>query len=314
MAMNPMQRKANNYLIIGVVVTLLITGSIIAFLAVQLVNMKKAEEEAAAALKKIYILNEDVTSGDVITAKMLKQAEVPSSLIPSNAISLDDIINNNLDEAGNVIEGAISTVAKIDIYSGSVLTSDMVQNTDDTITADQRIQEYNMVVLPTQIQTGEFIDIRLRLPTGEDFIIVSKKRVELPVVSGIDSANSIWLKMTEADILAMSNAIVEAYIMKGSVLYATRYAEAGMQTAAIATYVPSQAVMNLMQADPNIVQEAKNELFTRYNSTVNNRNSINNSLNGYAEDATANIEDGVQEEINKSTEERQQYLESLGAE
>ena len=213
-----------------------------------------------------------------------------------------------------MIEGAISTVAKIDIYSGSVLTSDMVQNTDDTITADQRIQEYNMVVLPTQIQTGEFIDIRLRLPTGEDFIIVSKKRVELPVVSGIDSANSIWLKMTEADILAMSNAIVEAYIMKGSVLYATRYAEAGMQTAAIATYVPSQAVMNLMQADPNIVQEAKNELFTRYNSTVNNRNSINNSLNGYAEDATANIEDGVQEEINKSTEERQQYLESLGAE
>ena len=269
MAMNPMQRKANNYLIIGVVVTLLITGSIIAFLAVQLVNMKKAEEEAAAALKKIYILNEDVTSGDVITAEMLKQAEVPSSLIPSNAISLDDIINNNLDEEGNVIEGAISTVAKIDIYSGSVLTSDMVQNTDDTITADQRIQEYNMVVLPTQIQTGEFIDIRLRLPTGEDFIIVSKKRVELP---------------------------------------------AGMQTAAIATYVPSQAVMNLMQADPNIVQEAKNELFTRYNSTVNNRNSINNSLNGYAEDATANIEDGVQEEINKSTEERQQYLESLGAE
>ena len=154
MAMNPMQRKANNYLIIGVVVTLLITGSIIAFLAVQLVNMKKAEEEAAAALKKIYILNEDVTSGDVITAEMLKQAEVPSSLIPSNAISLDDIINNNLDEEGNVIEGAISTVAKIDIYSGSVLTSDMVQNTDDTITADQRIQEYNMVVLTTKIQTG----------------------------------------------------------------------------------------------------------------------------------------------------------------
>lgn len=314
MAMNPMQRKANSYLIIGVVVTLLITGSIIAFLAVQLVNMKKAEEEEAAALKKIYILNKDVTSGDVITAKMLKQAEVPSSLIPSNAISLDDIINNNLDEEGNVIEGTISTVAKIDIYSGTVLTSDMVQNTDDTITADQRIQEYNMVVLPTQIQTGEYIDVRLRLPTGEDYIIVSKKRVELPVVSGIDSANSIWLKMSEADILAMSNAIVEAYIMKGSVLYATRYAEAGMQTAATATYVPSQAVMNLMQADPNIVQEAKNELFTRYNATVNNRNSINNSLNGYAEDATANIEDGVQEEINKSTQERQQYLESLGAE
>ncbi len=314
MAMNPMQKKANMYLIIGVVVTLLITGSIIAFLAVQLVNMKKAEEEEAASLKKIYILAQDVVSGDVITSDMLKQADVPSSIIPANAITLDDIINNNIDEEGNLIEGSISTVAKININSGTILTSDMVQNTDDTIQADQRIQEYNMIQLPTQLQNGEYIDIRLRLPSGEDYIVVSKKKVELPIISGVDSLNSIWIKMSEADILAMSNAIVEAYIMKGSVLYATRYAEAGMQTAATSTYVPSQAVMNLMYADPNIVQNAKNELLARYQSTVGNRNSINNSLNIYAEDSTSNIEEGVQEEINKALEERQQYLESLGAE
>ncbi len=314
MAMNPMQKKANMYLIIGVVVTLLITGSIIAFLAVQLVNMKKAEEEEAASLKKIYILGQDVVSGDVITSDMLTQVDVPSSIIPANAITLDDIINNNIDEEGNIIEGSISTVAKININSGTILTSDMVQNTDDTIQADQRIQEYNMIQLPTQLQNGEYIDIRLRLPSGEDYIVVSKKKVELPIISGVDSLNSIWIKMSEADILAMSNAIVEAYIMKGSVLYATRYAEAGMQTAATSTYVPSQAVMNLMYADPNIVQNAKNELLARYQSTVNNRNSINNSLNIYAEDSTSNIEEGVQEEINKALEERQQYLESLGAE
>ncbi len=314
MAMNPMQKKANMYLIIGVVVTLLITGSIIAFLAVQLVNMKKAEEEEAASLKKIYILGQDVVSGDVITSDMLTQVDVPSSIIPANAITLDDIINNNIDEEGNIIEGSISTVAKININSGTILTSDMVQNTDDTIQADQRIQEYNMIQLPTQLQNGEYIDIRLRLPSGEDYIVVSKKKVELPIISGVDSLNSIWIKMSEADILAMSNAIVEAYIMKGSVLYATRYAEAGMQTAATSTYVPSQAVMNLMYADPNIVQNAKNELLARYQSTVGNRNSINNSLNIYAEDSTSNIEEGVQEEINKALEERQQYLESLGAE
>ena len=276
--------------------------------------MKKAEEEEAASLKKIYILGQDVVSGDVITSDMLTQVDVPSSIIPANAITLDDIINNNIDEEGNIIEGSISTVAKININSGTILTSDMVQNTDDTIQADQRIQEYNMIQLPTQLQNGEYIDIRLRLPSGEDYIVVSKKKVELPIISGVDSLNSIWIKMSEADILAMSNAIVEAYIMKGSVLYATRYAEAGMQTAATSTYVPSQAVMNLMYADPNIVQNAKNELLARYQSTVNNRNSINNSLNIYAEDSTSNIEEGVQEEINKALEERQQYLESLGAE
>ena len=38
MAINPMQRKARNYLIIGVLVTLLITGTIIALLLSYKVN------------------------------------------------------------------------------------------------------------------------------------------------------------------------------------------------------------------------------------------------------------------------------------
>lgn len=41
MAMNPMQRKANNYLLIGILGTLLVTGLIIVFLFIQLNNLKQ---------------------------------------------------------------------------------------------------------------------------------------------------------------------------------------------------------------------------------------------------------------------------------
>ena len=51
MAMNPMQRKANNYLLIGVLVTLLITGSIIAFLFFQLNTLQKEKQARESSMK-----------------------------------------------------------------------------------------------------------------------------------------------------------------------------------------------------------------------------------------------------------------------
>ena len=73
MAMNPMQRKANNYLLIGVFVTLLITGSIIGFLVYQLVSINREREEEKKKLATVYILAEDVTSGSDITEDLFIQ-------------------------------------------------------------------------------------------------------------------------------------------------------------------------------------------------------------------------------------------------
>lgn len=51
MAINPMQRKAQNSFLLGILVTLLITGLIIGFLVLQLTKLTKAQKEAEAALK-----------------------------------------------------------------------------------------------------------------------------------------------------------------------------------------------------------------------------------------------------------------------
>ena len=54
MAINPMQRKAQNSFLLGILVTLLITGLIIGFLVLQLTKLTKAQKEAEAALKTVY--------------------------------------------------------------------------------------------------------------------------------------------------------------------------------------------------------------------------------------------------------------------
>lgn len=299
MAVNPMQRKANNYLLIGVLVTLLITGTIIAILFMQLNKLNSQIKAQEANMEYVYVVSEEIKSGDIVDVASLKKVLATGEAIPSDAINISDITEE--------------TIAKIDLKEGTIITSNMINEKSEKTTADLRTQEYNMILLPTQIQNGEYIDIRLRLPNGTDYIVVSKKKVEIPTIDGVDSANTIKVNVAEEEILLMSNAIVEAYWASGSILYATTYVEPGMQDQATPTYLPSDKVIELMNTDPNIETVARNELFTRYNNTASSvRGNIVNTLNSYAAEGQSNIESGVQEEITRAKEERQSYLEALG--
>lgn len=315
MAKNPMQRKAQNSFLLGMLITLLITGIIIAVLVIQLTRITREQNEAKENLKQVYVLSQDVNSGDTITTDILTLQAMDASTIPSNALSLAELTAKSdiVDENGNLIQ-KMNVVSKIDLKQGTIITSDMIA-VQDELAADLRKVEYNMIVLPTQLQDGKYIDIRLKLPTGEDFIVISHKQVEIPTVEGIDSLNSIWLNLDETEILTLSCAIVESYQIQGSLLYVTEYVEPGLQEAATATYLPNDSTINLINRDPNCVAEAKNALFERNNnqSTKNSvRNPVNNNLNNNAEDAIDNVIDNVEEEIRKTQEERQTYLESLG--
>lgn len=298
MAMNPMQRKANNYLLIGILGTLLVTGLVIVFLFIQLNNLKQDAKKQQTNSKTVYVVAQDIKSGETVSYEKLIKRSIQNVAIPENALS---------------VELTEKTIAKIDLKIGTVITDNMVQESDDKTTADIRKQEYNTIILPTQIQSGDYIDVRLRLSNGVDYIVVSKKKVEIPQIDGVDSANSININLNETEIMVMSNAIIEAFIDKGSLLYATTYVEPGLQSSVIPTYVPSGTVQSALNANPNIEQEAKNALFARYNQNASTRtNVIDGTLAQYAQDRVDNIEEGVQEQITKAKEERQTYLETLG--
>ncbi len=298
MAMNPMQRKANNYLLIGVLVTLLITGTIIAFLFMQLNKLQQEKKEQEAAMTKVYVLADDIKSGEAVSYDNLIQVSVPNTVVPDNVLS---------------VELTEKTIAKIDLNAGTIIADNMVQESDNKTTDDLRKQEYNMVILPTQIQSGDYIDIRIRFSNGADYIVVSKKKLEIPTIDGLESRDVININMTEAETMTMANAIIDAYVDEGSYLYATSYIEPGLQNTVTPTYVPTGAVQTAMSTNPNITQEAKNALFTRYNqNTATRTNIIDSALAQYAQNRVDNIEASVQEEIARAKEERQAYLDSLG--
>lgn len=299
MATNPMQKKARNSFILGMLVTFLFMALVVGFLLVQLNKMKDAEKEREAMLVKTYALNTDVKSGDTIDSSKLISVTIDKSAVPTNVVKSATLTEN--------------TIAKIDLTKGTVVTDSMVTESDSPLTDDLRVQEYNMISLASQLTSDDYIDVRLRMPSGEDYIVLSKKRLEIPEIGGIESVNTIWLKLTEDETLTMASAIVDAYKVNGSLLYTTRYVEPGTQTKATPTYSPSAEVIQLINKDPNVVQEAKAALINRYNDDGRYvRNRLDSEVSRIEEDdRISGVQSGTTKEISTTLEQRKSYLDAL---
>jgi len=306
--MNPLERKARNSFIKGLVVAGLIGLIGIIVLVIILVQMKGEEQARIDAQKNVYVLKTSVQSGTVLTQDMFTTVKADANVAPTDAVTATSFNSIAYDEEGNELE----VVAKIDIAANTIVTTNMLTTSDNINTDDVRKEEYNMISLPSDLETGDTVDVRLRLPDGTNYIVVSKKKVTVLDQGGIPSVNTISLDLSEGEILMMSNAIVEAYMMEGSKLYITRYVEPGMQAGAITTYVPSGEVQNLINNDPNVVAQAKQELLTRFNNYSGNRNNVNDELNTMDADERADaVATGTSSEISDAQDARQSYLDSM---
>ena len=303
MATNPMQRKARNSFLLGMLVTLLIAGVAIAFLLMQLMK-EKAEEKTYVM---VSVLSKDVESGGKITSADLISVEVPSEAAPTQGTI--GPASFTVDAEGN----EIAAIAKVNLKANTILTEDMIVADGEETGSDVRRQEYNSIVLPMDLVTEDYIDIRLMLPSGQDYIVVSKKQVEIPMVGGVDSTDTIIVEMSEDEILMMSNALVDAYMIEGSKLYATKYTEPGNQDASTPTYVVGNEVAQLINSDPNIVEQAKTALAERYNNNTSLRQNYINPAIQAQEDAAGNQAEKMTESITNAQSAREEYLNGLTA-
>ena len=405
MAINPMQRKARNSFLLGIIITLCVTGIVIALLFLQLKKLND-EKAAEAALKvKVYTLNQDVKSGEIITEDMLTENVVNKTLIPSNATAdmldieswflqtkdgekiyrdqdglylqkADSIIElisedgqyyrmvngekekvsiknnvptdddgyfmedkNNQDSITRIYEevtgqyyiykidatnqenitrtkvylelNSVPIVAKIDMKANTVITSDLIVQSDEVVTDDVRKVQYNAILLPMDLMTDDYIDIRIMFPNGQNFIVISKALVEIPVnADGTYVSDSIFVNLREDEILALSSAIVEAYGVQGASLYATKYAEPGLQKAAVPTYTPNYDTTQLIKSNPNIVKQAEAEINARYKN-ADLRNQFIQSMIDKDTSYSTNVPTGLDQDASNTQEIRRKYLETL---
>lgn len=407
MAVNPMQRKSRNSFLLGMIITLLITGIIIVLLFLQLKKKNDELQAEIGAKKSVYVINQDVKSGQILTEDMFSMKQINVEEIPANATSLGEVIdswflqtqdskvlyrdsiglyidepdsiielysengqyfnqdtdepislrgtpivdenegetryfvvdNNSVDSITRVYEdlgtgncyiyniddqnnltkeyitlNSVPLLAKIDLKANTVITRDYVVQSDAVVTNDVRREEYNMIVLPMDLETNDYIDIRLMLPNGQNFIVISKTQVEIPLQGdGVTYVpDTIWVNLREDEILSLSSAIVEAYGIDGAYLYANKYVEPGMQDAASPDYTPNEAVTRQIENNPNIVAIASAELAARYSDAAKNlRNQYTQPQIDEEEAYDSNVQTGMEESVSNSEASRQEYLQSL---
>lgn len=302
MVSNPMQRKVRNSFLLGVLVMLIVAILIGAIIFLVAVKPNKDKEEEGITLE-VYRLKTgiNVKSGQEITSDMVESVEIfardnTTDFIPAK---IDDGNGNGID-----VSFDSGYKSKLVLSGGTILTYSMLYSEDETPDS-LRYVEYNMITIPTTVDIGSYVDIRLRLPNSQDLIVISKKEI-------INLYNqTVGLNLTEEEILILNSAIVESYVMTSSELYMAEYVEPGLQEAATYTYSPSEGTVTLIKANPNIVDEMKNEIANNYYNSSDIRNPIVDELQKNSVEANENIKQGMQEQIEAAKKAREDYLSEL---
>ena len=306
MATNPMQKRARNAFLLGFFIMLIIAaiaGAAVYFLVLRN-NVVTSEGEVKAY---VYALKQDVESGQEINENMVKEVVVSSDAAPKNALAARVQDTNGKTKKQSFIvalenaTGYTSCNSKIDLKAGTIIGAAMV-NKGEELSNDTRLVEYNMITLPTTLAKGDFIDIRFTMPSGQDYIVVSKKEI-------VDlKGNTISLYLNEGEILTLGCAIVESYIMSASNIYAIQYIEPGMQEKAIPTYPVNAEVFSLITSNSNI--ENLNNVLANYQVDLRN-NNVNANISEYSDERLENIQEGIEEQKINAQKARSEYLSSL---
>lgn len=234
----------------GALIPLLLLGGLILY------NDKGYEAEKEALKSEHRLELEQIKQADQAA---LIQGWAPKSPVSAGQIIEEDNLTGvafpKASAPGDLLAAKASIVgkaAKIDLAKGTLITSSLLFGEEPT-TRDLRYREMSFIRLPASLKKGEVIDIRVQFPTGEDYILLAKKKV----LNLADSTLSVTLG--ENEILTLSSAIVDAYLNKASI-YALTYVEPGLQDKAIPTYPANKQVAKLIARDPNIVAEAESHL------------------------------------------------------
>jgi len=288
-----------NIIIIILVVTVLagVGGGI--FFTVRFINGQRSQIEnfedeidllewqllAYGQAVDVYVIRPgaEIRHGTVFRLDDIEVMVLPESMVT------DQFITNPLFLGG--------AIYRVDVEPGTPLIWDLF--TFEEISPTHRYYDIVADVFPIEPHVGQYYDLRIVMPRGQDYIVLSKKRV----VNFYNSAIRIMLDQEE--IHQYQSALVDTFINPGTYLYVTTYVEPNMQKAATPYYPVGSFVMQIMELDPNIVKLAEQDI------TLRRRAIFEAGLSGCTktpEEITGQIVAGRSEQVSRLTTAAQNVL------
>lgn len=216
--------------------------------------------------QQVYVAMDDLPRGTVL-------AEDVNVMKQENLTGLPKEMYLQPDSIGSIL------LVDVDAYTpimASMAAKEAIDN-------DTREYEIGAACLMVDQKINDYVDIRILFPTGEDYIVASKVRIKNLLLQ-----NSIfYANLSEAEILTLSSATVDAYTMPGTKLYVTRYLSGSLQEKAIPNYPVRGETIALMSTDPNVLAVAKQTL------NLAARQSLEQKLENLTQDHLDMVTDGI---------------------
>lgn len=195
-----------------------------------------ADLDAIGPIVSCYTVQSPTFPGQEITEDLLVEQSIPSSFTNESFASMEDIA------------GLYSKVA---ITPGTPITKDMVMS--EPVIDSLREVDITGNRWPIGLKAGDYVDLRITYPRGEDFIVLSHKRV----MSITDQ--TLKVHMTEEEQTLYQAALVDFYLSRdyGSDIYLTKYVEPGIQDSASVFYSVPTNIATVCKQNPNIIDIAQ---------------------------------------------------------
>ena len=276
-------------IIIAVVLTALIISGI--WLLIYSSTTKKYEANIAAlnaelarwgTATTVYTVASTVKSGDASTSDTMTSMTLPSTCVTADMVTNPSEVENKF--------------YKVPLVNGVPLTKSLFM--DEIISDDVRDVDLVLSRRTVGLAVGDYIDINITMPYGDDYIVIPKKRIYAV------NESSVKVYLTREQWHTYQGALVDYYLNMsyGATIYAQKYVEPGLQAEATPYYAVPDNVLAVIQKDPNVVDAAYTEAAKSW------RASIEQLLVIFRDD-----EDTVDSDGAKLSENRAKFDESVAA-
>lgn len=194
------------------------------------IALKEQDNLIQQNTRQVYVAVREIKRGEIIEEEMVELRRTLCSQSEELLFSQQDI----------------GKEAVTDVVEGTFLNKSLVNQSGQV--DGLREMCYRTIDLTENVDSYDVVDIRIRYPDGEDYIVLSGKQILIDE----DGYGKCYLKVSEEELLLMSAALVDTEQNDGTRIYTSRYPEPAIQQKSYITYCPPKEILDLMEQSPNI--------------------------------------------------------------
>lgn len=212
-----------------------------------------------------YVVTESVRVGDEITEENITAVQVPEKI----AYTLETVMVESTNEKGkpimveekqqrlNLVTNANDVIGKkfrVHLNEGSILLSDFV--IEEPLSNSDRYYQLCVDDFPTNIDIGDYVDLRIQFVFNEDFIALPHLRIV-----DADLGTGLFTFIFDEQEINTYNSMLLDKALYGNVrIYMLKYVDSDAQPAAESWYPLNNNISDILTVNPNILEAVKEEM------------------------------------------------------